>query len=130
MVIKYTKIFHSKTLQNILKLGFLVWKQTIWQPCFSVGEKVVFVLLLFAVCSSGKVGSQWTWARPDLPSGSSGVQHGAMKFLTARVARWYFFKPKIPLWINFGWHWNRKWWYILWPIVIFYCLLVYVMAIG
>jgi hypothetical protein len=24
MVIKYTKIFHSKTLQNILKLGFLV----------------------------------------------------------------------------------------------------------
>jgi hypothetical protein len=32
MVIKYTKIFHSKTLQNLPKLGILVWKQTIWQP--------------------------------------------------------------------------------------------------
>jgi hypothetical protein len=31
----YTKIFHSKTLQNLPKLGFLVWKQTIWQPCRS-----------------------------------------------------------------------------------------------
>jgi hypothetical protein len=33
MVIKYTKIFHCKTIQNLPKLGFLVWKQTIWQPC-------------------------------------------------------------------------------------------------
>jgi hypothetical protein len=32
MVIKYTKIFRSKTFQNLPKLGFLVWKQTIWQP--------------------------------------------------------------------------------------------------
>jgi hypothetical protein len=32
MVIKYTKIFHSKTHQNLPKFGFLVWKQTIWQP--------------------------------------------------------------------------------------------------
>jgi hypothetical protein len=30
--IKYTNIFQSKTLQNIPKFGFLVWKQTIWQP--------------------------------------------------------------------------------------------------
>jgi hypothetical protein len=34
MVIKYINIFHSKTLQTLPKLGFLVWKQTIWQPCF------------------------------------------------------------------------------------------------
>jgi hypothetical protein len=34
MVIKYTKIFHCKTPQNLPKLGFLVWKQTIWQSCF------------------------------------------------------------------------------------------------
>jgi hypothetical protein len=33
MVIKNTKIFHCQTLQNSPKLGFLVWKQTIWQPC-------------------------------------------------------------------------------------------------
>jgi hypothetical protein len=32
MVIKYTNNFHSKTIQNLPKLGFLVWKQTIWQP--------------------------------------------------------------------------------------------------
>jgi hypothetical protein len=32
MTIKYTSIFHSKALQNWSKLGFLDWKQTIWQP--------------------------------------------------------------------------------------------------
>jgi hypothetical protein len=40
MVIKYTKIFHSKTLQNLPKLGFLVLKQTIWQPWFERFKKV------------------------------------------------------------------------------------------
>jgi hypothetical protein len=33
MVIKHAKIFHCKTLQNLPKLVFVVWKQTIWQPC-------------------------------------------------------------------------------------------------
>jgi hypothetical protein len=33
MAIKYTKIFHCKTLQNLPKLGFLVRKETIWQAC-------------------------------------------------------------------------------------------------
>jgi hypothetical protein len=32
MAVKYSSIFHSKALQNLPKLGFLVWKQTIWQP--------------------------------------------------------------------------------------------------
>jgi hypothetical protein len=32
MDIKYTNIFHYKTLQNLSKLGFFVWKQTIWHP--------------------------------------------------------------------------------------------------
>jgi hypothetical protein len=31
--IKFTNIFHSKTLQNLPKFGFLVREQTIWQPC-------------------------------------------------------------------------------------------------
>jgi hypothetical protein len=31
MAIKYTNIFHSKTFQNLPKLGFMVWKYTIWQ---------------------------------------------------------------------------------------------------
>jgi hypothetical protein len=33
MAIKYTRIFHCKKLKNLPKFGFLVWKQTIWQPC-------------------------------------------------------------------------------------------------
>jgi hypothetical protein len=32
VTIKYTSIFHSKALPNAPKLGFLVWKQTLWQP--------------------------------------------------------------------------------------------------
>jgi hypothetical protein len=28
----YTNIFNCKTLQNLPKSGFLVWKYTIWQP--------------------------------------------------------------------------------------------------
>jgi hypothetical protein len=33
MAIKYSNIFQSKAIQNLPKLGLLVWKQTIWQPC-------------------------------------------------------------------------------------------------
>jgi hypothetical protein len=29
---RYTNIFNSKVLQSIPNLGFLVWKETIWQP--------------------------------------------------------------------------------------------------
>jgi hypothetical protein len=32
MALKYTNIFHRKTVQNLPKLVFWVWKQTIWQP--------------------------------------------------------------------------------------------------
>jgi hypothetical protein len=39
MAIKYTNIFHCKTLQNLPKLGlFLVWEYAIWQPCVLVAE--------------------------------------------------------------------------------------------
>jgi hypothetical protein len=30
-----------------------------------------------------------------------------------RVARWFVFKPKIPIWVNFGGPCNGKCWYIL-----------------
>jgi hypothetical protein len=39
-----------------------------------------------------------------------------------RVARWYIFKPKIPIRVNFGGPWNGKGWYIL-------CHLEYIIAI-
>jgi hypothetical protein len=32
MTLKYTNILHSKALQNLPRLGFLVLKYTIWQP--------------------------------------------------------------------------------------------------
>jgi hypothetical protein len=34
VAIKYVNIVQSKGLQNLPKFGFLVWKQTIWQPWF------------------------------------------------------------------------------------------------
>jgi hypothetical protein len=30
-----------------------------------------------------------------------------------KVARWFVFKPKIRIWVNFGGSWNEKSWYIL-----------------
>jgi hypothetical protein len=37
-----------------------------------------------------------------------------------RVARWYIFKPEIPIWVNFGGPWNGKGLYSLWPFGIYY----------
>jgi hypothetical protein len=51
---------------------------------------------------------------------------GKMIFFTSsivfqtRVARWYIFKPKISMWVNFGGPWNVNSWYILWPFEIYY----------
>jgi hypothetical protein len=33
--------------------------------------------------------------------------------LGARVARWFTFIPKIPIWGSFGGPWNGNFWYIL-----------------
>jgi hypothetical protein len=32
-----------------------------------------------------------------------------------RVARWFIFKRKIPMWVNFGGPWSGKVWHILNP---------------
>jgi hypothetical protein len=37
--INYTNIFHCKTFQNLPKFGFLVWKQTIWQPSVCLPDR-------------------------------------------------------------------------------------------
>jgi hypothetical protein len=59
MTIKYSSIFHSKTLQNLPNLGFLVWKQTIWQPRIQVLCRIpekknmylfTFVLITILAC--------------------------------------------------------------------------------
>jgi hypothetical protein len=46
MAIKYTNIFQSKTLQNLPELGFLVRKQTIWQPCSAAAAAAACFLAL------------------------------------------------------------------------------------
>jgi hypothetical protein len=38
--------------------------------------------------------------------------------IMARVARWYIFKPKIPIWVNFVVSCNGRCWYFLWPFGI------------
>jgi hypothetical protein len=38
--------------------------------------------------------------------------------MSSMVARWYVFKPKIPIWVNFGGPWNGKCGYILRPFGI------------
>jgi hypothetical protein len=30
------------------------------------------------------------------------------------------FKPKIPIWVKFGGHWNGKVWHVLWPFGLYY----------
>jgi hypothetical protein len=40
IVKKYNNIFHSKALQNLPKLGFLVRKQTIWQPWYGPAKAI------------------------------------------------------------------------------------------
>jgi hypothetical protein len=41
------------------------------------------------------------------------------KLVLGRVARWHIFKPKIPIWVNFGGSYNGRCWYILWPFDYF-----------
>jgi hypothetical protein len=48
------------------------------------------------------------------PTGFKGYPHS-----TSRVARWFSFKPKIPIWENFGGSCNGYYWYILWPFGLF-----------
>jgi hypothetical protein len=38
----------------------------------------------------------------------------------SRVARWFVFKPKIQIWVNFGGSCNGRCWYILWTLGPFY----------
>jgi hypothetical protein len=46
-----------------------------------------------------------------------------------KVARWFVFKPKIQIWVNFGGCCTGRCWYILWTLGPFYSLLSYFMDI-
>jgi hypothetical protein len=61
-------------------------------------------------------------------SGHSGADLGNV-ISEIRVARWFVFKPKISIWVNFGRSCNGKSWYILRPLGVFYRYWKYLMAI-
>jgi hypothetical protein len=45
------------------------------------------------------------------------------------VARWHIFKPKIPIWVNFGGSYNGRCWYISSPFGSIFGHWVYLVAI-
>jgi hypothetical protein len=49
MAKEYTNVFHSKALKNLPKFGFLVWKNTIWQPCCQAENEFIFSFMHFAL---------------------------------------------------------------------------------
>jgi hypothetical protein len=49
--------------------------------------------------------------------------------LRTRVARWYIFKPKIQIWVNFLGYCNGRCWYILCSFGVFYGHLPYFIVI-
>jgi hypothetical protein len=49
--------------------------------------------------------------------------------LRCRVARWFCFRPKIAIWVNFGASCNGSCWYISWTLGLFCGYSIYFMAI-
>jgi hypothetical protein len=43
-------------------------------------------------------------------------ENNVPKKFHGRVARWYIFKPNIPIGVNFVGSFNVRFWYILWPL--------------
>jgi hypothetical protein len=65
MVIKYNNIFHSKALQTLPKLGFLVWKQTIWQPWVRLPPRKCKDKIFHALYLSIYILRPWEWINLD-----------------------------------------------------------------
>jgi hypothetical protein len=59
-----------------------------------------------------------------------GPTHARYLLLKIRVARWFVFKPKTLIWVNFGGHWNGKCCYILRPFGQFSGRLVFLRSSG
>jgi hypothetical protein len=58
------------------------------------------------------------------------MSFGRTNWLTTRVARWFVFKPKIQIWVNFGESCNGSCWYILWTLGPFYGLCYILCTFG
>jgi hypothetical protein len=79
----------------------------------------------------------WWWCQLHARNVTCFNQISAERHHWIRVARWYIFKPKIQIWVNFGRSFNSGCWcfygkfvystakFILWPFGTFRGLLVY-----
>jgi hypothetical protein len=72
MAIKYINIFQSRALQNLPKLGFLVRKETIWQPCFVASYETTPIHSYFRVnvrlIATSEQGCQMVYFRTKNPN--------------------------------------------------------------
>jgi hypothetical protein len=122
MVIKYTNIYQSKALQKLPK--FVIF-----------GLKTNHLATLIRKTVWDKAEPRFGFFKAG-PAIKSNLLFGrrfvfALWLLVAviRDARWFVFKPKIPIWINLGGSCNGKFWNILCPFGLFYGHLKYFMAI-
>jgi hypothetical protein len=58
------------------------------------------------------------------------VQKRTICRAVGRVARWYIFKTKKPIWVNFGGSYNVNCWYIFWQFGIFCVYFVHFSVFG
>jgi hypothetical protein len=93
IAIKYIHIFQSKALNIFPKLGFLVWKQTIWQPCLR---------------------SQFSGQKKPL------MTSWDLKLRKQCCQMVYFYTKTKTIWVYFWGPWNGECWYILWPFGKFF----------
>jgi hypothetical protein len=103
MIIEYSNIFHSKALQNLPEWGFLVWKQTIWQPWYKYPFKKAASSALISPGFLGTCKSQCcTYFVPNyLYSNCYCVYSSAVKVETKAISQtlWYqLFKYLMAFW--------------------------------
>jgi hypothetical protein len=119
MAVKYINLTQSKTLQNLPKLGFLVWKQTIWQPWSHHANKLESGAIQMNKISDSNLcqGCQIVYFRAK--KFNSGKFWGVLQWrmLIYFMANWYILRP---ICIFYGqWVYFMATMYILWPIGVF-----------
>jgi hypothetical protein len=103
---------HNSPPRAKLKTGLCIGWSSMWflnrLGLFDVFNQVESRTIWFPVVA-------WTMA-------SVGPKRGPELFLLeSRVARWFIFVPKIPIWVYFIGSWNWNYIIFLWPFGIFYC---------
>jgi hypothetical protein len=90
---------------------YVLLLHTLWPQTFELGKRVYIVMSNCKLYILFQNVEKW------------------LKMSIFRVARWYFFKPKILIWVNFGESSNGIFWYILLTRNLFYGHFIYFVAI-